>query len=53
MIDIEKAVVNSTSARRMYGKSFLVTQACHIDPYMRDESVRIILAIIGDPALRY
>lgn len=53
MIDIDEAVVNSTTARRRYAKSHVCVRARQIGPYVRDESVRIILAISGDPDLRY
>ena len=53
MIDMDEAVVNALDARCRYGKSFVLTHARHIGPYTRDESVRVILVISGDPNLRY
>ena len=53
MIDIDEAVVNLASARLRYGKSLLLTRARHTGSYTREDSIRILLAISGDPNLGY
>ena len=54
MIDIDEAVVNTDDSKRSYGKSFMFHRVRYHGPYSRDGgSVRVIMAISGDPQLNY
>ena len=54
MIDVDEAVVTADDAKRGYGKSFLFNRVRYHGPYSRDGgSVRVIMAISGDPTLGY
>jgi hypothetical protein len=51
MIDVDEAVVNLCTANRRYGKASISRRCRHEGPFQREDSTRIILAIMGDPAL--
>ena len=54
MIDIDEAVVTADDSARHYGKSFMFKRVRYHGPYSRDGgSVRVIMAISGDPTLGY
>ena len=54
MIDIDESVVNTDQAARGYGKSFRLNRVRYHGPYSREGgSVRVIMAISGDPQLGY
>ena len=51
MIDVDEAVVNLCTANRRYGKASISRRCRHEGPFQREDSTRIMLAIMGDPVL--